>query len=180
MDQVGALFGGLVLDTLDDLAWPEHGRRIAISGDWNLGGLGAEREYWRAQAEFRTARPLGTRLVAQVDGLAGFSGDDLPAYDWYRLGGVDLLPGYRHEELKGAQALAGALSLRYRLAGQLRLLVRGGAGNVFARAADVSLDGLRWGVGVGLYHPSPIGPVSLEAAVRDGGRTLATLSVGWN
>jgi len=180
MDQVGTLFGGVVLDTLDDLAWPEHGRRVAISGEWSLGGLGAERGYWRAQGEFRVARPLGTRLIAQVDGLAGFSGDDLPVYDRYRLGGVDLLPAYRHEELKGAQALAGALSLRYRLSGQLRLLVRGGAGNVFARAGDITLDGLRWGVGVGLYHPSPIGPVSLEAAVRDGGRTLATLSVGWN
>jgi outer membrane translocation and assembly module TamA len=118
--------------------------------------------------------------VAQVDGLAGFSGDDLPVYDWYRLGGVDLLPGYRHEELKGAQALAGALSLRYRLAGQLRLVVRGGAGNVFAGTDDMTLDGLRWGVGFGVYHPSPIGPVSLELGVRDDGGTLVSLAVGWN
>ena len=28
-DQVGALFGSVVVDTLDDLAWPEHGRRLA-------------------------------------------------------------------------------------------------------------------------------------------------------
>jgi hypothetical protein len=35
-------------------------------------------------------------------------------------------------------------------------------------------------MGVGLYHPSPIGPVSFEMAVRDGGRTLTSLSVGWN
>lgn len=180
MDQVGALFAGLTLDTLDDLAWPEHGRRLALSGEWNVPGLGAEREYWRARAEGRAAHSLGSRLVAQVDALAGFSGDDLPVYDWYRLGGVELLPGYRHEELKGAQALAGAVSVRYRLAGQLRLLARGGAGNVFARTGDITLDGLRWGVGLGLYHPSPIGPVSLEVGVRDGGATLATLSVGWN
>jgi NTE family protein len=179
-DQVGVLFGSLAVDTLDDLAWPEHGRRLALSGGWSLGGLGAEREYWRAQAEARTGRQLGQRLVAQVDGFAGFSGEDLPVYDWYRVGGVELLPGYRHEELKGAQALAGALSLRYRLAGQLRLLVRGGGGNVFARTGDITLAGLRWGVCVGLYHPSPIGPVSLEIGVRDGGGTLTTLSVGWN
>jgi NTE family protein len=179
-DQVGTLFGRLVIDTLDDLAWPEHGRRLAVQGEGNLAGLGAERAYWRLEVEGRAGRQLGSRLVAQVDGLAGFSGDDLPVYDWYRLGGVDLLPGYRHEELKGAQALAGALSLRYRLAGQLRLLVRGGAGNVFARPGDITLDGLRWGVGVGVYHPSPVGPVSFELGVRDGGSTLAALSVGWN
>jgi NTE family protein len=179
-DQVGTLFADVVLDNLDDLAWPEQGRRLALSGEWSPGGLGAERVYWRAQARGRAAHRLGGRLVAQVDALAGFSGDDLPVYDWYRLGGVDLLPGYRHEELKGAQALAGALTLRFRLAGQLRLLARGGAGNVFARTADFTLNGLRWGVGVGVYHPSPIGPVSLELGVRDGGSTLTTLSVGWN
>jgi len=179
-DQVGALFGQVVIDTLDDLAWPEYGRRLGISGEWSLDGLGADLEYWRVQAEYRGSRSLGKRLVAQLDGMAGFSGDDLPVYNWYRLGGVTLVPGYHHEELKGAQALAGALSLRYRAFGQLRLVVRGGAGNVFARTGDITLDGLRWGVGVGLYHPSPIGPAAFEVGVRDGGSTLASLSIGWN
>ena len=130
--------------------------------------------------EGRAGRQLAKRLAGQLDALAGLSGDDLPVYDWYRLGGVTLVPGYRHEELTGAQALAGALSLRYRLFGQLRLVARGGAGNVFARTEDITLDGLRWGVGVGLYHPSPIGPVSFELGVRDGGGTLLTLAIGWN
>jgi outer membrane protein assembly factor BamA len=179
-DQVGALFGRVVIDTLDDLPWPERGRRLALCGEWSLAGLGAEREYWRGSVEARRGWHVGRRLVAQVDGLAAFSGGDLPVYDWWRLGGVELLPGYHHEELKGAQALAGAVSLRYRLTGQLRLLVRGGAGNVFAGTGDITLHGLRWGAGVGLYHPSPLGPVSLEIAVRDGGRALTTLSVGWN
>jgi NTE family protein len=180
LDQVGALFGNLVFDTLDDLAWPEHGRRLAVRGQWNLAGLGAERRYWRLEIEGRVAWPLASRLVTQLDGLVGLSGDDLPIYDWYRLGGVELLPGYRHEELKGAQAVAGAVSLRYRVKGQLRLVARGGAGNVFARTDDITLDSLRWGVGIGLYHPSPIGPVSVELGVRDGGATLATVAVGWN
>jgi NTE family protein len=180
IDQVGALLGQIVVDTLDDLEWPEHGRRVALAGEWSLDGLGAELEYWRAQIEYRGARSLGKRLVAQLDGRAGISGDDLPVYDWYRLGGVALVPGYHHEELKGAQAVAAAVSFRYKLLGQLRLVARGGAGNVFARTDDITLDGLRWGVGVGVYHPSPIGPVSLEMGVRDGGSTLVSLSVGWN
>ena len=180
IDQVGLVFGTLVVDTLDDLEWPEHGRRLAATGAWNLSGLGAEREYWRLEAEGRAARGLGKGLVAQIDALAGLSGDDLPVYDWYRLGGVTLVPGYPHEELKGAQALAGALSLRYRLFGQLRLVARGGAGNVFERTDDMTLAGLRWGLGVGAYHPSPIGPVSFEVGVRDDGSTLLSLAIGWN
>jgi len=35
-------------------------------------------------------------------------------------------------------------------------------------------------VGLGVYHPSPIGPVSFEVGVRDDGYTLLSLSVGWN
>ncbi len=178
-DQAGALFGRLVFDTLDDLEWPEHGRRIAVSGEWSLADLGAERAYWSAKAEGRAAQSLGRRATLQLDAVGFFSGDDLPVYDWYRLGGVTLVPGYHHEELKGAQAFAGAAGLRFRLLGQLRLLVRGGAGNVFATTGDMTLEGLRWGVSGGAYHPSPIGPVSFELAVRDGGDTLATLSIGW-
>jgi outer membrane protein assembly factor BamA len=180
VDQVGALFGSVVVDTLDDLAWPERGRRLAARGVWSLAELGAERRYWRLELEGRFARTLHPRVVAQLDGRLGLSGEDLPAYDWYRLGGIELVPGYHHEELTNAQAVAGALSLRYRVAGQLRIVARAGAGNVFARTTDISLQGLRWGVGMALYHPSPIGPVSLELGVRDDGRTLATLAAGWN
>ena len=59
-------------------------------------------------------------------------------------------------------------------------MARGGAGNVFARTDDITLDGLRWGVGVGVYHPSPIGPVSFEMGIRDDGSTLGLSAVGWN
>ncbi len=178
-DRVGALFGLLELDNLDDLVWPEHGRRLAVSGEWSLETLGADRPYWRVRAEGRVGHALGRRLVVQLDGVAGFSGGRLPAYAWHRLGEA-VLPGYRHEELKGAQELAAALSLRYRVIGQLRLVVRGGAGDVFARTGELTLGRLRWTAGAGLYHPSPIGPVSLELAVRDGGRLLTTLAIGWN
>jgi NTE family protein len=200
-DQVGALFGRVVFDTLDDLSWPEHGRRVSVRGEWHLKDLGSDYAYWRALGELRVGRRLGPRLTAQIDGLAGFSGQDLPAqgagpfplaYDWYRIGGVTLIPGYRREELKGPQALAAALSFRYRMVGQLRLVLRGGAGNVFNRIDDVTFDGLRWGVGVGIYHPTPIGPLSFETGftrrdrVSDEGVTTRetqfrnSVTIGWN
>jgi NTE family protein len=178
-DRVSALFGRLELDTLDDVVWPEHGRRLAVRGEWSRKELGADRAYWSVQADGRAGRTLSSRLVAQVDGLVGLSGGDLPVHAWHRLGGA-ILPGYCQEELKGSQALAAALSLRYRVVGQLRLIVRGGAGNVFARSSDITGSNLRWGVGVGLYHPSPMGPVSFELGVRQGGGALTALSVGWN
>ena len=43
----------------------------------------------------------------------------------------------------------------------------------------ITLSGLRWGVGVGAVYSSRVGPISLEVGVRDGGRTLVSLAVGW-
>jgi outer membrane translocation and assembly module TamA len=96
------------------------------------------------------------------------------------VGGPALIPGYRHEELKGAQALAGAVSLRYPVFGQLQLVARGGAGNVFANTQAIGFRDLRWGAGIGVYYPGPIGPVSLELGVRDDGQRVVSLVVGWN
>ena len=179
-EQVGALFAQLTLDTLDDLAWPEHGQRLALSGERSLAELGADRVSWKLAGDAQAARTLGPRLVAQASAFAGFAGSDLPVYDWHRIGGTGLVPGYHHEELKGRQALAASVALRLRLFGHLRAVGRVGAGNVFERAEDVTLGDLRWGASAGLYHPSPIGPVALEIGVREGGATLTALSVGWN
>ena len=50
---------------------------------------------------------------------------------------------------------------------------------MFATTSDITLDGLRFGVGLGVYHPSPIGPISLEIGLKDDGGALMSLSVGW-
>jgi NTE family protein len=178
-DTVSAVFSTLTYDTLDDLEWPEEGSRILASGDWSPKGLGGARAYWRTWTDARYSVPLVSRLGLHLHGFLGVSGADLPAYDYYRLGGPSLVPGYHHEELKGPQALAASVSLRYRLAGKLRVLVRAGAGNVFDQGKDVTLAGLRWGVAGGAMYPSPVGPVSLELGVRDGGGVLVSLGVGW-
>jgi NTE family protein len=179
-DDVGMLHAGVTADNLDDLYWPEAGRRLAAAAEWSLPGLGATHEYWRLRVEGGLAQSLAGRATLQANGLVGLSGLDVPVYDWFRIGGPYLVPGYHQEELKGAQALAACLSLRYRLFGALRLLVRAGAGNVFDTRGDVTLRGLRWGVGAGAMAPTRLGPMALEIGVRDGGETLVTASLGWN
>jgi outer membrane protein assembly factor BamA len=178
-DSVSLLFAGVTLDTLDDLRWPRGGGRLFAEGEWNLEGMGASHPYWRLRFEGRLGRPIGGKGAFQLDGLVGLSGDELQVYDYFRVGGPALIPGYRHEELKGAQALAAAVSLRYPVLGQLQLVARGGAGNVFADRQDIGSREVRWGAGIGVYYPSPIGPVSLELGVRDSGKSLVSLVVGW-
>jgi outer membrane protein assembly factor BamA len=177
-DSVGVLFAGFALDTLDDLRWPAAGGRFAAEGEWNLEGLGATHPYWRLRLEGRLGRGMGTRAALQLDGLLGLSGEDLPGYDYFRVGGPTLVPGYRFEELKGAQTLAAAVSVRYALLGPIRLVARAGAGNVFAETQDIGLEDARWGVGLGLYYPSRIGAIWLDVGVRDGGKTLVSFGLG--
>lgn len=178
-DTVAALFAGFTADTLDDLRWPSAGGRFSAQGEWNLDGMGATRPSWRLSLEGRLGARLGGKAALQLDGLLGLSGEDLAAYDYFRLGGPALVPGYHFEELKGAQAMAASASLRHALFGPVQIVVRAGAGNVFDETAEIGFEGLRWGVGVGLYYPSRIGPISVEAGFRDGGKHLISLVLGW-
>jgi NTE family protein len=179
-DSVRAVFGSAAYDTLDDLQWPEQGERLGVVAEWSPAGLGPTHEYWKLDVQGRLGRRLGPRTTLQLDARLGLSGRDLPTYDRFRLGGVELVPGYRHEELQGAQALAGAASVRCRVLGELRLLARAGAGNVFERTRDLRLVGLRWGVAFGAMFPTRVGPLSAELAVHDGGGALASVALGWN
>jgi len=178
-DTVSLLFAGLTLDTLDNLRWPSAGGRLAAAAEWSLEGLGATHPYWRLRVEGRLGRATFGGAALQLDGLLGLSGEELPVYDHFRLGGPTLVPGYRFEELKGAQALAAALSLRYPLLGSLSLVARGGAGNAFLDPEPIAIGDLRWGAGIGVVYPSRIGPISLEFGLRDDGKTLLSLGVGW-
>jgi NTE family protein len=179
-DQTRVLSAALSIDRLDDLLWPEAGGRLALSGQWSLKELGASQAFWLFQARASRARPVGRRLTVQLEGLLGLSGGDPPVYDEFRLGGPFLVPGYHAEELRGPQALAASASVRCRVVGPLRLLVRAGAGDVYATPADVGRGHPRWGLGVGAVVPSGLGPVALEWGVHDGGDTLVSLSLGWN
>jgi NTE family protein len=179
-DQNRMFLAGVVVDTLDSLLWPESGQRVAVHGWWNAGGLGATRPFWRVRGEGRLAQRLGSRTVVQLDALIGLSDDRVPVYDWFRVGGPYLIPGYRHEQLKGPQALAGAASLRCRVFGQLQALARVGAGNVFPSRHQLGFDELGWGVGAGLMYPSGVGPLAVEMGWRDGGASVLSVSLGWN
>jgi hypothetical protein len=71
------------------------------------------------------------------------------------------------------------VSFRRRLFGQFRAVARAGAGNVWASRDDIGFPGLRYGFGVGLVHPTRIGPVAADLGIRRGGGALFTFSIGY-
>ncbi len=62
----------------------------------------------------------------------------------------------------GAALLLANLEWRRQLAGAIGLNVFLDGGNVWAGRAQVDLDDLRWGAGVGLRFETPVGPIRLE------------------
>ena len=178
-DEVRTLEVGGVVDALDDRQYPSRRVRFEASADWNLAGLGATHDYWRASFLGRAAVPAGNRLVFQLDGLAGLSGKDLPVYEQFRLGGPVLLPGYHIQELWGPQAIAASVSLRYRVIKNLAIVGRGGAGNVWESKEAIGTASLPFGFSLGLFYPTRIGPVTANFGVRRGGDTLVTFAIGY-
>jgi NTE family protein len=160
-DEVRLLKGRLTADFLDDLSFPTRGVAVDVTAAQSLTGLGATHSYGQAEARVRAAVAVHERAVLEARLLGGLSGDEAPVYEWFRLGGPDLVPGLHRGELWERQALAGSLAVVLRVAGDLRFAVAAGGGNVWSLRGDVSLSDLRGGVGATLAHPTPIGPMSI-------------------
>ena len=107
-DRVGALFGLLELDTLDDPglagARPQARRQRRVEPRGAGRGLAV-----LAGAPSVGSATRARRAVVAAGRHGRLSAARLPALRLASAGRVTLLPGYRHEELKGAQALAAAL-----------------------------------------------------------------------
>lgn len=178
-DQVGLAFGRFVWDKLDDLRLPSRGLRLALSGEKSIPDIGADRDYWRASLSGRFAQPLGGRTALELELFGGLSGDDLPVYEQFRIGGPVLAPGLYEEELWGPQAAAGALTARFEPLHNLKLLVRLGAGGVWQKLGEFRPSDLNPGLGLGAIYMTPAGPVSGEWGIQSDGASRFTFTLGY-
>jgi len=176
-DDYRMLTGLIAWDRLDDRDLPTSGVALALRGERALRSLGASVEYWRLLADGRAALGLSHGFVVEGSALLGLSGRDVPIYDWYRLGGPVFRPGRPREEVWGRQVVALAVAPACDWRG-FRVSLRAGAGKVFDDRRDLSLRGLRGGIGLGLARRTPFAPVALEAGVDEEGHAAFYLSVG--
>jgi NTE family protein len=142
-------------DSLDDPWRPKRGLRLLVAGDRTLAG--ADRRYWRIQGQGRAALPVPGGAL-QAEGFVGISGNDVPVYDLFRIGGPVLMPGFHREELWGRQALAGSLGYSLDLRA-LRLTARVGAGGLFAERRDIETSALAGGFGFSAEYATRFGPL---------------------
>ncbi|MHB0962919.1 MAG: patatin-like phospholipase family protein [Gemmatimonadaceae bacterium] len=134
--------------------------------------------YWRAAVELR--RSTTRRGLTMESVLSAVLGERLPLQRSAFLGGTDVgFPGFKLQELRGAQAAMAALRLVHPVYGPLNLqgMVAGGA--LQQRTYGVFRDargyfGVRGGVGVS----TALGPLALEYGVNDRARGTLYLRFG--
>jgi NTE family protein len=136
------------------------------------------RRYWRASVELRRSATRRGLMVESV--LSAVLGERLPLQRSAFLGGTDVgFPGFKLQELRGAQAGMAALRASHPVYGAINLqgMVAGGAFQ--ERTYGVFRDargyfGARGGVGV----TTALGPLALEYGVNDRARGTLYLRFG--
>jgi NTE family protein len=171
------LKGLVAWDRLDDRDLPVSGAALSVRGERSLGALEDVRDYWRVRVDGRAAWSPAGAVIVEAAALAGFSGRDVPDYDLHRIGGPRFLPGHPREELWARQVAGIAFGVGRDVRG-FRLSLAGGGGGAWDRREQVSLGGLRWGVGAGVARRTRLGPVTLQAGIDEDGRGAVYLSTG--
>lgn len=168
----------LVTDTLDDRFFSTRGVRLDLRADHTLAGLGSELDYGRAWARLDAFVPVGARGLFEVHAFGGLAGSQTPEYDFFQIGGPELVPGRGRQELWGRWAGAAGIGLGVRLGPSWRLVARAGAGNAWDRKEDMTLADLRAGGSLGAAHSTRLGPVSVDFGLG-GGKLQVHVTLGF-
>ena len=178
-DALRALALSFTWDDLDDPSLPRRGSRLTFSHEENRRAFGATTDFRKTAASFRFAKRFAGTSLVEADLTLGFSEGGLPPYEQFRLGGPGLLPGYARDSRWGDQVAALSATYSFIVFPKLRLRARAGTGNVWARAGDVTLRGMRYGVGGGALYETPVGPLMADFGVSDTGATRLYFAVGF-
>lgn len=134
--------------------------------------------YWRVAADLRRSRTHRGFTVETL--LSAVLGERLPLQSSAFLGGADVgFPGFKIQELRGAQAAMAALRVAHRVYGPVNLQGTLAGGALQQTTYGVFRDahgyfGARGGLGV----TTALGPIAFEYGVNDRGRGALYLRFG--
>ncbi len=110
----------------------------------------APTQYYRysADAQYLIDVAYGTRvLVLRVYSEGVFGAEDVPTVDLPRLGGPELLRGYRRDRFRDQNVVLGSIEYRYPLSAHFDAFLFVDGGRVFPRWSELDVD--FWGLGFG-------------------------------
>ena len=178
-----------VYDSRDNFLNPSQGWRHVLG--FELAGLGGLK-FHRSVYEVTYYRPLIGKLVlgshARINIADGYSGDTLPSFERYFMGGPQSLRGFTLQDvgpkaadgdpLGGSKSLLLNLELQYPFTKAIRGFVFYDRGNLYGTGADLSstsedwdLGNMRHSIGAGFRFMSPMGPLGFAYGVKLDRRT---------
>jgi outer membrane protein assembly factor BamA len=162
----------LVRDDRDDILVPSRGSLLAADGEWSSRRLGSEADYVKVTLRGYHYRRLGRGLVwaqaAQLGlGLVHGRTERLPLSVRYFAGGASNLRGLGYnragpldaetgEPTGGDAVLVVNQELRFDLLPRLVGSAFADLGQVYRQPGDLSVDDLRWSLGLGLRYRGPV------------------------
>jgi len=176
----------LAYDTRNSTLLPDAGQRTELSMDIAGGPLGGEKSYYRTELKsawyFRGfAKGHVLELAGRTGVAEGFSGDGVPFYDRYYLGGLYSLRGFEYraisprepgfdEPVGGNTYWFGTVEYSIPIiqkegAGGVRFAMFYDIGNVLVDAYDFSFQNYSDNWGFGLRLNLPIGPLRLDYGI---------------
>ena len=174
----------LVLDRLDNAAFPRSGWRVNGELMDARAALGSYTDYTRWQMQGVVATSSGRSTWQAGIELGGFADANKVGFSDWRLGGFQRLSGYLNEQIDGNYLALGKLIYRYRLSdlGPFgRALYAGGSvevGNAWDNRQQMSWSDLHHAGSLFVAADTPIGPAYLAFGAAEGGRRAIYLFLG--
>lgn len=182
------LTGSLVLDRLDNAAFPRSGWRVAgeffNARNHSASDTITAASYTRWKTAATGAVSSGRHTWQWGGELGGFMDRSRIGYSDFRLGGFQRLSGYRNDQIDGNFLALGKVSYRYRLAEITpfgRAAYVGASmemGNAWAERNQMDWGQMRKAGSVFLAADTPIGPAYVAFGAAEGGYRAVYLFLG--
>ena len=185
-DDVAGLRFQFVADRLDDWDFPRHGFFVAADVRIADSEIASKVDYKRYQLDAQQAFAVGRHGVVLGGRYGESSGDALPLFDAFDLGGFQNLSGATERQLLGGDVLFGRVVYRYQVPGiesfADRLFIGASfeAGRIQERLNGTrgAAENLRFASSAFLAASTLLGPLYLGGGVSEGGDRAFFLFLG--
>lgn len=140
--------------TTDRGLHPTAGIRYGASTEIALAVLGGDTTYTKYEAGWSTYQSVGRNgHVIAVRLRGGYSADELPYKERFRVGGPDSVRAYNYGAARGEKMIVGNAEYRVPLSDTLQVVAFADTGNAWRAGDAVVLSDLMTSVGFGVRCP---------------------------
>jgi len=160
--KIGSIKFGTIVDSRDRYPFPRNGVMMNFSYESALlpatGGTG----FTKMSFTYDSYQTYYKRHTLHPRIVFGFADRTLPITEQFSLGGQESFYGLREDNSRGRQLFVASLEYRYqppfKIFFDTYFTARYDLGSIWSNAAEIHLQDLRHGIGVGLAFDTPIGP----------------------